>query len=82
MPPGDELLFDSRLNRCRVVVVVVVVGVVGRSSNEEALERLSLRIVRNLEIRCFGRLGVPRRDVGRLKEPEVVGVRGVEEVGD
>ena len=50
LPPGDELLFDSRLNRCRVVVVVVVVvvGVVGRSSSEEALERLSLRIVRNL----------------------------------
>ena len=55
---------------------------VGRSSNEEALERLLLRIVRNLEVRRCGRLGVPRRDVGRLKEPEVVGDRRVEEVGD
>ena len=57
---------------------------VGRSSSsdEETLERLSLSTVRNREVRRCGRLGVRRRDLGRLEEPEVVGVRGVEEVGD
>ena len=65
-----------------VVVVVVVVEVAGRSSDEEILERLSLRTVRDREVRRCGLLGVRRRDIKGLEEPEIVGVRGGEEVGD
>ena len=47
LPPGED--FDSRLNRFGVVVVVVVV-VVGRSLDEEALERLPLRTEREVVV--------------------------------
>ena len=54
LPPGEDFDFDSRLNRFGVVVVVVVVVVVivvvGRSLDEEALERLPLRTEREVVV--------------------------------
>ena len=49
LPPGEDFDFDSRLNRFGVVVVVVVV-VVGRSLDEEAQERLTLRTEREVAV--------------------------------
>ena len=46
---GEDLDFDSRLNRFGVVVVVVV----GRSLDEEALERLPLPTEREVVFRLL-----------------------------